>query len=128
MERPRGVRNLILLNGALSLWFGFNVVSEISSVQPLFAVIPLLPMAAFILTGPALLFRVPTVHSLAKFSCHLAILFFAFLTLWSLATTGIWRPSLEALMVAALAVYLIGVRGYLNEDKVRRYFTNAETA
>jgi hypothetical protein len=122
--RPRGIRNLILINSTLGLWFVWRVVGALGMGAGGVAALQVGPLLALIAAGPLLLWRAPVVHRLAVAAVLLGIIWTATAAFVQLAMRGLWDISLDAVTGVALAIYLVGVHGYLRHAAVRAFFAS----
>lgn len=123
--RPTGVRNLIAINSVLAAWYGWRLVVALAAGAGSVAALQTGPLLALLTTGPLLLWRTAAVHRLAVAAALLGIVWTATVAFVQLAMRGLWDISLDAIAGVVLAVYLIGVHGFLRHSTVRAYFADS---
>jgi hypothetical protein len=111
-----------VINSVLAAWYGWRLVSALVGGSGGAAALQVGPLVALLVTGPLLLWRVPSVHRMAVAAALLGILWTATVAFVQLAMRGLWDIPLDAVVGAMLAVYLIGVHGFLRQPGVRGHF------
>jgi len=120
--QPIGIRNLAVANALLALWFAWRMAGALAGGSAGVAALQTVPLLVLLATGPLLLWRRPAVHRLAVAAALLGIVWVATVAFVQLAMRGLWDISPEAIAGIALAIYLVGVHGYLRHPRVRDYF------
>jgi len=122
ITRPRGIRNLALINTLLALGYGWRTASALAMGAGGVAALQVGPLMALIATGPLLLWRRTSTHRVGVAAALLGIIWVGTVAFVQLAMRGLWDISLDAIASIVLAIYLVGVHGYLRHPKVRDYF------
>ena len=120
---PSGIRNIVAINGVMTLYYIINYTWLVSEAkQPIYAWSQLLMASAFFLSGVVLLIRHRIIWQAVRVLCYLWALTLAFIFLSALIKGALWIYPIRMLLLLLVVVYLIGVRGYLNESTVREYY------
>jgi len=120
---PVGIRNLVVINALLGVWFVWRISSALAAGAGGAAALQAGPLLALVAAGPLLLWRTPATHRIAVAAALLGIIWVATVAFAQLAMRGLWNISLDAVAGIVLAIYLVGVHGYLRHPEVRGYFT-----
>lgn len=122
-SRPVGIRNLAIINSLLACWFLWRLVSALMAGTGGSAALQAGPLLVLVLTGPLLLWRASAVYRVAVAAALLGIIWVATVAFFQLAMRGLWDISPEAIAGMVLAVYLVGVHGFLRHPAIRAYFS-----
>jgi len=122
---PAGIRNLVVINIPLAIWFAWRLGTLLLAGAGGMAALQAGPLLALVATGPLLLWPASAAHRIAVAAALLGIIWVATVAFAQLAMRGLWNISLDAVAGIVLAIYLVGVHGYLRHPKVREYFVRS---
>lgn len=120
---PSGIRNIVVINGLVTLYYFVTYYLLPSEAkQTAMAWAQLLMGTAFLLTGASLLIRHRIIWQVIRIFCYVWALLLAFIFLSAVIEGALWTYPIRLLLLLLLVVYLIGMRGYLNENHVRAHY------
>ena len=120
-EPPKGLLRVVVINSVFALisLVGFTLQAGAGNLSALTA------FGAFvwICLGPALLFRKPLTWRIGRTLIYAYAMGLALLIVFAILQGALLRTPIVIALEVLLVVYLIGVRGYLNSESARDYYS-----
>ena len=114
---PKGIRNIVLINGAVAVFYALAFVLHYRThVVFEMRVLPVAAAFVALITGPVLMLGSVLVWRVVRILCY------AFALLTSMFVVTAFFKGFILSVPIQINIYLIGVRGYLNSDVARAYF------
>jgi len=120
---PKGVRNIVLINGIVAviyvlvfvLYYRTHTVFEMR-------VLPVAVAFVALITGPVLVLGSVLVWRIVRILCYAFALLISMFVVTAVFKGFILSVPIQIALLIVFNIYLIGVRGYLNSDVARDYF------